>query len=126
MAPSRSACRSCRSAAPAPSASRAQQRLHGHLLRAQQPPRRSFLVHGDVQHHGTVAVHHGQQRRLLVDELLELAAQLGDVRVAGLEDLIDLGDIEQRQQQVLDRHELVSFFPGLLEGQIQGKLQLFT
>ena len=65
-----------------------------------------------------------QQRGLLVDALDQLAAQLRDVGVAGLEYFVDLRDVEQCQQQVLDGHELMTALAGSLKGLVQTKFEL--
>ena len=89
------------------------------------------MKHGTLQdaleserrlHVGVVLV--GQQRRLLVDEFGELPAQLGNVRVAGLEDLVDARYVEQGEQQVLDRHELMTALSRPLKGLIQTEFEL--
>ena len=63
------------------------------------------------------------QRRLLLDELGQLPAQFGNVRVAGFEDFINPGNLEQREQHVLDCHELMTEVTSLLEGLVQAKLK---
>src|SRR5690606_28384554 len=63
------------------------------------------------------------ERSCLLDELRELAPELRDVRVAGLQDLMDLGNVEQRQQQVLDGHELVPPLPCVLECLVKAEFE---
>ena len=60
-----------------------------------------------------------EARRGLVDELLQLPAQAVQVGAAGLEDLRDGGNVQDGQQQVLDRHVLVAVGAGLLEGLVE-------
>ena len=64
-----------------------------------------------------------QQRRLLVDKFGELPPEFRDIAFTGLEDLVNLRNIEQRQQQVFDRHELVTAVPRALKRLIQTKFQ---
>ena len=92
---------------------------------------RLHVEHGALQHalETERRLHVGlviipEQRRLLVDAFNQLAPQLRDVRVAGLENLVDLRNIEQGKQQVFDRHELMTAFAGPLKGLIQTKLEL--
>ena len=66
----------------------------------------------------------GQQRCLLIDALGQLAPQFGDIRVAGLQNLVDPGNIEQREQQVLHRHEFMTAITGSLKSLVQTKFQL--
>jgi hypothetical protein len=65
----------------------------------------------------------GQARRGFGDELLERLLQLADVRAAGPEHLANLGRIENREQQVLDRHELMACFARGLEGLVQAEFE---
>ena len=60
-----------------------------------------------------------QQRSLLVDALGELATKLRDVRFACLQYFVNLRDIQQREQQVLDRHELMTPLACPLEGLVK-------
>src|SRR5690606_30428404 len=58
-----------------------------------------------------------------LDEFRELAAELRDVRVTGLEDLVDLRDVQEGEQQVLDGHELMPPLPGVLECLVQAEFE---
>ncbi len=62
-----------------------------------------------------------QQRCLLFDKLGELPPQLCNIRIARLENFVNLGDIQQRQQQVFDRHELVTLIARPLERLVKTK-----
>jgi hypothetical protein len=57
----------------------------------------------------------GDTRRGVVDELPELAGQSLRIGAASTQDLDHLGRVEQRQQQMLDRDELVALLARLLE-----------
>ena len=61
----------------------------------------------------------GDARGLLGDVLCEVLAQLVHVCAAGAQHLGGGGVIEQREQQVLDRNELVAFLAGLHERHVQ-------
>jgi hypothetical protein len=65
-------------------------------------------------------------RRRGLDEFRQLAAQLDHVRAAGPQHLARGIVVQQRQQQVLDRHELVSTRPRPLEGGVEIKLQILA
>ncbi len=67
-----------------------------------------------------------QQWGLLIDEFRELPAQFGNIRIAGLQDLMHFRNIEQREQQVLHRHEFMTVVAGPLKGLIQTKFQFAT
>jgi hypothetical protein len=56
-----------------------------------------------------------EPRRGFGNELREVTPKLSDVCAAGLQNLMDLRRVEQREQQVLDRDELVLSLSGLLE-----------
>ena len=81
---------------------------------------RLHVKHGALQHaleaqrrlHFAVVVVL-QPRGRLVDEVLQVLAQPGDVGAAGAQDLAHLRRIHDGEQQVLDRHELM---PGLARG----------
>ena len=60
-----------------------------------------------------------EPRRGLVDEVLQVLAQPHDVGAARAQDLAHLGRIDDGEQQVLDRHELVARLAGRLEGLVQ-------
>ncbi len=64
----------------------------------------------------------GQQRRLLLDELGKLPPQLRDIRITRLENLVNPRDIQQRKQQVLDRHEFMTLIARSLERLVKTKL----
>jgi len=63
-----------------------------------------------------------QQGSLLLDELGQLTPQFSDIRIARLENLVNLGDVQEREQQVLDRHELMTLVARLLERLVKAKL----
>ena len=65
------------------------------------------------------------QRRVLVDEGGEFRAQGVDVRAYVLQHLVRFLLIEQREQDVFWRHELVAAHARLLERLVHGDLQLF-
>jgi hypothetical protein len=66
----------------------------------------------------------GQQWCLLVNALDKLAAQFRYVYVTRLQNLMDPGDIEEREQQVLHRHILMTKLTGSLKSLVQTKFQL--
>ena len=61
-----------------------------------------------------------------VDKLDQIAAQCSDVCRTGLEYADGVVVIQQCEQEMLDRHKLVSLGPGSAKGVIQGLLQVFT
>ena len=71
-------------------------------------------------HIGVVVL--SQQRRLLLDEFSKLPPQFRDVRIARLENLVNPRDIQQRKQQVLDRHEFMTLIARPLERLVKTKL----
>jgi len=62
-------------------------------------------------------------RRGFVDEFLQVRLQPRQIRAAGLQDLAHPRGIQDRQQQVLDRHVLVTGIARLLEGLVQAVLE---
>ena len=102
---------------------------HGDLFLAA----RLDVKHRSLQHpletqrrlHVTVLARR-QPRRRLVDELLELGLELGGVRPAGLQDLPDFRGIDDREQQVLHRHEFVARLARAGKGIVQAKLEFLT
>ena len=60
-----------------------------------------------------------QQRGGFLEETDQLLAELLEIGAAGAQHLGRGGIVEQRQQQVLDRHELMALLPCFLEGQVQ-------
>ena len=64
--------------------------------------------------------------RVLVDEVLQLAAQLVQVGAAGAQHLGRGGVVQQGEQQVLDGHEFVALLAGLFKGEVQRYFKLFT
>ena len=101
--------------------------------RDQHVRRRDFLLaarlhveHGALQHaleaqrrlHFAVVVVL-EPRRGLVDEVLQVLAQAGDVGAAGAQDLAHLGRVHDGEQQVLDRHEFVARLARRLERFVQ-------
>ena len=64
-----------------------------------------------------------QQRRLLVDEFSQFPPQFQDVRVAGLENLMNLRNIQKCKQQMLHGHELVALLASALKRFIQAEFQ---
>ena len=65
-----------------------------------------------------------QARRGAVEVLVERVLEPGQVRAAGAQDLAHLGGVEDRQQQVLDREELMASFARLGEGVVQTEFEL--
>jgi hypothetical protein len=89
---------------------------------------RLHVEHGTLQdsleaqrglHVGIVVVR--QQGRLLLDEFGQLPPQFGDVRITRLENLVNSRDIQQRKQQVLDRHEFMTLIARSLERLVKTK-----
>ena len=79
------------------------------------------MVDGALQHAleaqrglGVAVVVLGQHRHRGGDGLLQVVAQAREVDAAGLEHGLGGGVVEQRQQQVLDRHELMARLAGAL------------
>ena len=68
----------------------------------------------------------GDYRRGLLDKSVDIAAQLFRIGAAGLQDLGGSWIVQQRQQEVLHRHELMATLPGPLEGLVQREFQLFA
>lgn len=66
----------------------------------------------------------GNQRRGGVDELLQIMAQLVEIGSTGAQHAGRRLVIQQGQQQVLDRHELMTLGARLLESQIEGDFEL--
>ncbi len=64
-----------------------------------------------------------QSRRGLVDEFLQLLLEPRRIGAAATQDLADPGRVDDREQQVLDRHEFVTGFPRRLEGLVQADLE---
>ena len=58
------------------------------------------------------------RRCVLADELGQVAAQLFDVATTGAQWVGRRGIVEQGEQQVFHRDELVTFLPGLNEGHV--------
>ena len=58
-----------------------------------------------------------------LDEVGQDAAQLVEVDAAGLQHLGRRRVVEHREQQVLDRDELVLLLPGLDKGHVEGDFQ---
>ena len=84
---------------------------HGSLEDALEAERRlclAFLVAG------------GYQRSGGVDELLEVGAQLVHVAPDGAEHLDSRRVVQQRQKQMLDRHELMALTACVLERRVEG------
>ena len=59
----------------------------------------------------------------LLDKLLELLSEPCGIGTAGTEDLADLGSVDDGEQQVLDRHELVPRLARRLERLIQADFE---
>ena len=66
----------------------------------------------------------GQLLDLLVEEALEIAAQLLDIAAALGDDVGAARIVEDRQQQVLERQVLVAPAADVVDGALQGGLQL--
>ena len=75
-------------------------------------------------HVDVLVVVQAQARCGVGDELLQLAAEPADVGAAILQNLYDLGRIEQREQQVLHGDEFVVLLAGLLKGLVQTVFEL--
>src|SRR6185437_8420701 len=60
----------------------------------------------------------------LVDVILQLLLELGQIGTAGPEDLAYPGGVEDSQQQMLDGQVLVTRFPGLVEGIVETVFKL--
>ena len=102
--------------------------------------RRDFLAaaglnmeHGALEHaleaqrrlnFGSFVVLAAKPRRRALDELLELATQAGEVHAAGLQRFDDRGRVEQREQQMLHRDELMPLFTRSLERVVQTIFEL--
>jgi len=67
-----------------------------------------------------------QQRRLLFDVLAQCVPQFRDVRIAGAEDLMDLRNIQKRDQQMLHGHEFVALVARALKRFVQTEFQFTT
>ena len=67
-----------------------------------------------------------QQGRAFLDEVGQLAAQQVEIGTAGAQDLGRGGVVHQGEQQVLDRHELVTLLARLLEGHVEGDFEFFA
>ena len=65
-----------------------------------------------------------QPRRVLADEIGQHAAQLVEVDAAGLQDFGGRRVVEHREQQVLDRDELVLLLPGLDKSHVEGDFRV--
>ena len=60
------------------------------------------------------------------DRLFEVAAQAVEIGAAGLEHALGRGVVEQREQQVFDRHVLVARLAGTLVALADGVLEIFA
>ena len=65
-----------------------------------------------------------QARGRSVEVLVERVLEPGQIRAAGAQDLAHLGSVEDRQQQVLDREELMAGLTRLGEGVVQTEFEL--
>ena len=65
-----------------------------------------------------------EARGRLIDVLLELLAQLREIRAAGAQHLAHLGGVEYREQQVLDRQILVTRLARLVKGVVEAVFEL--
>ncbi|MNC21116.1 hypothetical protein D3C75_690850 [compost metagenome] len=63
---------------------------------------------------------HRDQRRGRVDEFAQIVPQLVHVCPAGTQDGSGGTVVQKGQQEVLDRHEFMTFDPSILEGEIEG------
>ena len=68
----------------------------------------------------------GEKRCSFAEKCAEFLLQLVEIRATGFQYLGRARIIQQCEQQVLDCHKFVSFFPRLLEGEIQGELQFLA
>ena len=71
-------------------------------------------------------VSRGQAWRSLVQELAEILFQALQIGTAGAQYLDGRRIVKQGVEQVLDRHEFMMLFPGLLEGEVQGEFQFLA
>jgi hypothetical protein len=74
---------------------------------------------GRLNVHVLLAIVLFESRCRFGNELHEITPKLSDVCAAGLQNLEDLRRVEQREQQVLDRDELVLSLPSLLESLVK-------
>jgi hypothetical protein len=65
-----------------------------------------------------------EARRRLIDVLLQLLLQFGEIRPARAQHLAHLGGVEDREQQVLDRQVLVSRLARLVERGVEAVFEL--
>ncbi len=72
------------------------------------------------------AVVFGQARHRGLNGLLQLAAQALGIGAAGFQHRLRRRIVEQGQQQVFDRHELMAGFPGALVALADGLLEIFA
>ena len=66
----------------------------------------------------------GQARRSLLDEGSQVALEFRHVRTAGAQDLAHLGGVQDRQQEMLHRHELMTGLARVLKRFIQTVFKL--
>jgi hypothetical protein len=68
----------------------------------------------------------GEDRHRLGDDVAQVLPEAAVVGAAGLQHLHGRRVVEQRQQQVLDRHELMPGFAGLLVALADGEFEIFA
>ncbi len=90
------------------------------------------MVDGALQHAleaerglGVAAVIFGQARDRGLDGLLQVVAQAANIGAASLEDGLRGRIVQQRRQQVLDGHELMTRLAGPLVALANGLLEVF-
>ena len=90
------------------------------------------MKHGTLQHtleaQGrlslAVFVADGNQRGRRIDELLQIMLELVEIGATGAQNGRGSLIVKESQQQMLDRHELMTLRTGLLEGKIEGDFEL--
>ena len=64
----------------------------------------------------------GQTRCLLINKINQLAAQLSQIGITSLKNLVNLWNIKQREQQMLNRHEFMTVIACILKGLVEAIL----
>jgi hypothetical protein len=55
-----------------------------------------------------------------------LPAKLCDIGIAGFQDLVNFGDVQERQQQMFHRHEFMAALTSILKRFVETKFQFAT
>ena len=97
------------------------------------PARRLHVVDGSLQHAleaqrrlRVARVVAGQQRHGLGDDAAQVIGQLVDIGAAGAQDARRRFVLQQRQQQMLDRHELMTCLARLLVALANGEFEVLA